>query len=50
MADRPGEAKLKAALAKHRARTRTTDPEPYDPDWAEPWFTWMEHRLQRLET
>jgi hypothetical protein len=45
MADRPGEAKLKAAIAKHRARTRTTDPEPYDPDWG--W--WMEHRIHRLE-
>jgi hypothetical protein len=46
MADRPGEAKLKAALAKHRHRTRTTDPEPYDTDWG--W--WMVHRIQRPET
>lgn len=43
----PGEARLQAAIQRHRdRRARIADPEPYDSAWG--W--WMEKRLARLET
>lgn len=41
---RPGEEKLKRAIARHR-QARTEDPSPYDDNWG--W--WIEKRLQSLE-
>ena len=41
-----GEERLRAAVRRHRDRTRKEDPQPYDHDWG--W--WIEQRLSRLES
>ena len=45
---KPGDARLRAAIARHRRQgdARSEDPKPYDPAWG--W--WIESRIARLET
>jgi hypothetical protein len=42
---RPGDKRLKAAVARQKKRARKDQPIPYDDDWG--W--WIEQRLNHLE-